>query len=93
MKATWAEVEGEGRDLMKRPITDVGGEKFSACGRLAVQVWEDTGELYVIEHATPEQEAASLLRPRWEDGKFLDRTNYARVRERLWSGQPELLSA
>jgi len=87
MKATWAQVDGEGRDLFKKPITD-GGEKFSATGRLAVHAYDD-GELYVIEKATPEEEAASLLVPRWKDGEFLSRTSISQVRAKLWSGQHE----
>lgn len=83
MKATWADIDGEARDLFKKPITD-NGEKFSATGRLAVHAYED-GELYVVEKATPEQEAASLMTPRWRDGKFLDRTSISKVREVLWS--------
>lgn len=82
MKATWANVGGEERDLFKKPVTD-NGEKFSATGRLAVHAYPD-GELYVIEKATPEQEAASLMAPRWRDGEFLDRTSISKVREVLW---------
>jgi nicotinamide phosphoribosyltransferase len=69
MKATWAEVDGVGRDLFKDPITD-NGVKKSARGRLAVHR-DDNGELFLIEQATAEQEAASLLQPVWEDGKLL----------------------
>lgn len=84
MKATWADVDGEGRNLFKKPVTD-DGEKFSATGRLAVHRWEKTGELYVIEEATPEQEAQSLMQPTWEDGKFLQRTSISKVRGTLWA--------
>ncbi len=82
MKATWAQIAGEGHDLFKKPITD-NGEKFSATGRLAVHAYDD-GELYVIEKATPEEEAASLLKPRWKDGDFLNRTSISKVRATLW---------
>ena len=87
MKATHAVVNGESRNLKKTPITD-DGLKFSATGRLAVKQWDD-GELTVIEEATPEQEAASLLVPRWKDGEFLNRTSISQVRAHLWSGQHE----
>ena len=87
MKATHAVVNGEGRNLKKTPVTD-DGTKFSATGRLAVKQWDD-GELTVIEEATPEQEAASLLIPRWRDGEFLNRTSISQVRQHLWSGQYE----
>ena len=67
MKATWAEVNGVGRDLYKDPKTD-SGTKRSARGRLAV-VRDASGELVLIERASAAQEAASLLRPVWENGK------------------------
>ena len=41
--------------------------------------------LYVIEKADAEQEAASLMQPRWRDGKFLSRTSISKVRQTLWS--------
>jgi nicotinamide phosphoribosyltransferase len=84
MKATWADVNGEERNLFKKPITD-NGEKFSATGRLAVKRYEPTGEIYVVEEATPEDEAESLMQPKWEDGKFLTRTSISQIRETLWS--------
>lgn len=71
MKATWAEVDGEGRDLFKDPITD-SGEKRSARGRLAVlegRSFLPSGlGLECVEQATPEQEAQSQLELVWRDG-------------------------
>lgn len=67
MKATWAEVDGEARNLSKNPATD-SGVKRSARGRLAVLADAD-GVPTLVEEATAEQEAASLLVPVWEDGK------------------------
>lgn len=81
MKATWADVAGTGRNLFKKPVTD-NGTKFSATGRLAVI--EDGHTLRVIECASPEQEAASLLTPVWRDGKFLRRCSFADIRRKLW---------
>jgi len=83
MKATWAEVDGVGRDLMKDPVTD-GGTKRSATGRLAV-LRDERGELALVERATPEQEAASLLRPVWEDGCALETQSFDEVRAVLAS--------
>lgn len=81
MKATWAQINGEGRDLFKKPVTD-NGMKFSATGRLAVIPNAD-GELEVIERATVEQEAASALRPVWFDGNFLETQSFDKIRETL----------
>jgi nicotinamide phosphoribosyltransferase len=69
MKATWAEVDGQGRDLVKTPKTD-DGLKNSAKGRLAV-LDDFEGNLYLIEQASYLQEEASLLVPIFRDGKFL----------------------
>lgn len=77
MKATWAEVNGEGRDLFKKPVTD-NGIKNSATGRLAV-----TPDFRVIQQATPKQEAESILAPVWRNGKFLRRQTFDDVRTTL----------
>lgn len=81
MKATWAEVDGVGRDLFKDPVTDDGVKK-SATGRLAVQR-DAEGELFLIEKATPEQEVDSLLGVVWEDGKFFRHEGFSTIRARL----------
>lgn len=81
MKATWAEIDGEGRNLFKNPVTD-GGSKRSACGRLAVLRGED-GNLAVCEQATEADEASSLLEPVWENGEFVRRTTFEEIRRRI----------
>lgn len=78
MKATWAQVDGVGYELQKDPVTD-SGTKRSARGRLAVARDQD-GELTLIQQATPEQEAASLLQPVWADGEFVQHQSFAEVR-------------
>jgi nicotinamide phosphoribosyltransferase len=89
MKATWARINGEGRDLFKKPVTD-NGMKFSATGRLAV-VRNDDGELEVIERATTEQEAESLLEPVWVDGLFLRTQTFKEIRNVLQSQESVLV--
>lgn len=69
MKATWCQVNGESRNLFKAPITD-NGIKNSAKGRLAV-LKNEQGELYLVNEATSEQEAASELKTIWCNGVFL----------------------
>jgi nicotinamide phosphoribosyltransferase len=80
MKSTWAKVDGKDTPLFKKPITDTG-EKFSAKGRLSV-VRED-GDLKLIQEATPEQEAESLLTPVWKDGAFEKTFTFSEVRNTL----------
>lgn len=81
MKATWAQVDGVGRDLYKCPVTD-DGVKNSARGRLAVVPGPD-GRLELIEQATPDDEARSLLQLVWRDGQFLRTQSFADVRATL----------
>lgn len=83
IKATWAEVDGVGRDMMKDPVTD-NGTKKSATGRLAVDR-DRQGKLILIEKASPEQEENSLLQTVWEDGEFVTRQSFADVRSVLKS--------
>jgi nicotinamide phosphoribosyltransferase len=83
MKATWAQINGEPRNLFKDPITDDGLKK-SAKGRLAV-LPDASGEMYLVSEASVSQEAMSLLRPVWRDGKFLKKFSFAEARETLRS--------
>jgi len=83
MKATWAKVNGESRDLFKRPVTD-DGTKISAKGRLAV-LRDATGELYLVNQATPEQETLSELKLIWRNGEFVKRESFVTIRERVMS--------
>jgi nicotinamide phosphoribosyltransferase len=79
MKATWVQINGEGQNIFKMPVTDDGG-KNSAKGRLAV-IEDQYGNLQLINEATPEQEAKSLLKVVWRDGKFERRFSFDEVRE------------
>lgn len=79
MKATYTENKDYGAmSLYKSPVTD-GGEKWSARGRLAVLLGDGDQPVLVCD-ATPEQEAASLLTPVWEDGEFIRRSTLAEIR-------------
>lgn len=82
-KVTWAEIDGEPVDMFKDPVTDDGTKK-SAVGRLAVV---DNGNgLELVEHATPADEARSLLAPVWKDGHFLRTQSFGDIRATLWAG-------
>ncbi len=81
MKATWAKVNGEGRNLLKNPITDSGLKK-SATGRLAV-LTHATGEKYLVEDAAWWQEEASRLQPIWVDGFWERYQSFNDVRDTL----------
>ncbi|KUM29715.1 nicotinate phosphoribosyltransferase [Arthrobacter sp. EpRS66] len=81
VKATWAQIDGEGYDLLKDPVTDSGMKK-SATGRLAVKR-DEHGELYLVERASEQDEADSLLEPVWKDGEFLRIQSFKDVRTAL----------
>ncbi len=81
VKATYVEVNGEGRNIQKDPETDDGLKK-SATGRLATLQYA-SGDLYLVQEATEEQRTLSLLQPVWEDGKFVKAYSYAEVRANL----------
>jgi nicotinamide phosphoribosyltransferase len=78
VKATYVEVNGEGRNIFKDPKTDDGTKK-SATGRLAVAHMAD-GNLYLIQKATDDQIKNSVIQPVWENGKFLKTYSFADVR-------------
>ena len=80
MKATWVEINGQGKDIYKTPKTD-NGTKNSARGRVAV-LPDHEGKLQLVERATPEQEADSMLRPVWADGEELIHETFDVIRAR-----------
>lgn len=81
MKATWVQVNGQGRDIFKDPITGAG--KRSAKGRLAVLGGMD-GSMVLVQQATADQEWASRLRAVFEDGEFTGaQPSFADVRAEL----------
>ncbi|MFA5608204.1 MAG: nicotinate phosphoribosyltransferase [Leucobacter sp.] len=81
MKATWVQVQGQGRDIFKDPIT--GSGKRSAMGRLAVLGGMD-GSMELVQQARPDQEASSRMRVVFDDGVFVDNpATFAAVRAQL----------
>lgn len=70
MKATFAQVDGEARELFKQPKTDPG--KNSAKGLLRVDIDPVTREYVLHDQQTTEQEEGGYLRPLFEDGKFIE---------------------
>jgi nicotinamide phosphoribosyltransferase len=81
MKATWVQINGQGHDIQKDPITDDGTKK-SATGRLAVRRTMD-GRPYLIEHASAEQETDQELQLVYDNGKMLRQSSFADVRDEL----------
>lgn len=80
MKATYAEVNGEGSELFKDPITD-NGTKKSAKGLLRVE-FED-GKFVLYDQQTKEQEAQGCLQTVFKDGKLVKQTSVEEIRNRI----------
>ena len=81
VKATYVIVNGEGRNIQKDPKTDDGTKK-SATGRLAV-LSQANGVPYLVQQATDDQIANSLLKPVWRNGEFIKKFAYVEVRGNL----------
>ncbi len=77
MKATYAEVNGEGSELFKDPATD-NGTKKSAKGLLRVE-FED-GKFVLYDQQTKEQEAQGCLQTVFKDGKIVKETSIEEIR-------------
>lgn len=69
MKATYGEVDGEGRDIFKDPKTDDGTKK-SAKGLMAVHRDAITGKYVLQDQCTWEEEAQGELKTVFLDGKL-----------------------
>lgn len=78
VKSTYVEINGEGMEIFKDPITDDGTKK-SAKGLL--QVYADKGVLKVRDCCTKEEEKQGLLKTVFKDGKFYNETSLTEVRE------------
>lgn len=80
VKATYGEINGEGVELEKDPITDSGTKK-SACGLLRVEKEGDNFVLY--DRQTKEQEEQGELRTIFKDGKLIVDEDFSTIRKRL----------
>ena len=80
MKATYVEVNGEGREIFKDPITDDGVKK-SAKGLLRVA--GDETCMLLEDQCTWEHEATGKLQTIYKDGEFSNQTTLTEIRERL----------
>lgn len=80
MKATWGQVNGEGREIMKDPKTDDGTKK-SAKGLMRVEL--ENGEYVLYDQQTKEQEQMGELRTVFLDGKLYNPQSIGEIRERV----------
>ncbi len=81
MKATYVEVEGEGREIFKDPITDDGTKK-SATGLLHVTKNNENGYM-LVDKVSWETEVNGELQTIYKNGEFHNATTLSEIRERL----------
>lgn len=79
LKATYCEVDGTPRPIMKDPVTDSG--KKSHKGLLMLRRINDRFETW--DEATPEQESVGELKSVFKDGKQLERFTLNGIRDTI----------
>lgn len=78
MKATWCQINGEPKEIFKKPKTD-SGTKNSLKGLICVT--KDANSNYVAEdQVTSEKEATGCLETVFENGKLVKEFTLAEVR-------------
>jgi nicotinamide phosphoribosyltransferase len=80
VKATYVEVNGEGREIFKDPITDDGTKK-SATGLLCVT--DAFGEYQLTDKVDWDTEKRGELKTIYKDGEFFNETTLTEIRSRL----------
>lgn len=80
MKATYGEVNGNGREIFKDPITDDGTKK-SAKGLMKIEL--NNGRYELKDQATWEEEQGGELKEVFRDGQLLVDDSLAAIRERM----------
>jgi len=80
MKATYGEVNGEGRDIYKDPVTDDGTKK-SAKG--LIKIIKENGAYKMIDQVSWSEEASGELKEVFKDGKLLQETSLEEIRSRM----------
>lgn len=79
IKSTYAEVNGEAREIFKDPVTDDGTKK-SLKGLLCVYMDND-GAITVKDQCSAEEERCGLLTTVFEDGDLVEDTALCDIRE------------
>jgi nicotinamide phosphoribosyltransferase len=80
MKATYCEINGEGQEIFKDPITDDGTKK-SATGLLCVE--EHGGQIGLYDKVSWTTEGTGLLQAIYLNGEFHNTTTLSEIRETL----------
>jgi len=81
MKSTYGEVNGEGREIFKDPITD-SGEKKSAKGLLMIQQ-DSVGSPELWDQVSRNDEEQGMLKTVFKDGELINPISLKEVRANL----------
>lgn len=81
VKSTWCEVDGDGREIFKDPITD-NGLKKSAKGLLCV-LKDENGEFYLKDQCTKEEESLGELKTVYKDGVLIKDLSFNEIKNNL----------
>lgn len=81
MKATWCQVNGEGREIFKDPKTDDGVKK-SLKGLICVKK-DQMGKFYAIDQVSPDVEATGELHTVFENGQLIKEWTLSEIRENV----------
>ena len=82
MKATYVEINGEGREIFKDPITDDGTKK-SATGLLCVEDIDGNGTIGLYDKVQWPTETTGLLQTIYKDGEFYNETTLTKIKNKL----------
>lgn len=81
MKATWCQINGEPKEIFKKPKTD-SGMKNSLKGLIRVDK-DENGVYYATDCVTKEQEEGGCLEVVFENGELKKEVSLKEIRERL----------
>ena len=81
MKATYGEVNGQGRKIFKNPKTD-DGTKRSAKGLIRLD-YNDEGEIVMTDEVCKEEEKEGLLQTVYKNGELLISQTLQEIRDRM----------
>ncbi|WP_281323064.1 nicotinate phosphoribosyltransferase [Flavobacterium aestivum] len=87
MKATYGEVNGEGRAIFKDPITDDGTKK-SAKGLMKIELVD--GQYTLTDQVSWEEEQKGELKEVFRDGKLLIDQTLSEIRNNVKISEPQL---
>lgn len=80
IKATYVEVNGVSRNIMKDPITDTGKKSHKG---LVTLLKDEEGNFYTKDCCTAQEEKTGFLETVFKDGAIVKRTTLAKMRGRL----------